>query len=153
MRSFALVTLLAAPVFAQGNDYATSLLSALNGLGLTSLASAIGNVSTTDSGKGLIGLLSNTSNQFTVFAPNNQGFKGAFPNATQINADPLGLANTISYHVVAGDLSNYTSKFPNTTIGRTFLSDSKLVMLEGGKSQVVAWSTYPDNATYVMNQK
>jgi uncharacterized surface protein with fasciclin (FAS1) repeats len=148
MRGIALLPLLAAPAFA---DYAGDLLKTLNGAGLTTLAQAITNISTTSGGKALIGLLSDTKSNFTVFAPTNQGFAGAFANTTG-PGDAPGLANIISYHVVAGDLQNYTSSYPNTTIGRTYLNAGNLVQLEGGKSQVLAWSNLNGNTT-ILNQK
>jgi uncharacterized surface protein with fasciclin (FAS1) repeats len=148
MRGLALLPLLAAPAFA---DYTSDLLGALKQNNLTSLAQAITNVSASDEGKTLINLLSDTKSNFTVFAPNNQGFAGAFPNTTGNGTAP-GLANVLSYHVVAGNLQNYTSSYPNTTIGRTYLNASNLVQLEGGKSQVLAWSNLNGNTT-ILNQK
>lgn len=148
MRGFALLPLLAAPAFA---DYAGDLVTTLKSLNLTSLAEAITNVSTQPEGMALINLLSSNSSNFTVFAPNNAGFAGAFANTTGNGTAP-GLANILSYHVVAGDLQNFTSTYPNTTIGRTYLNATNLVQLEGGKSQVLAWSTLNGNVT-VLNQK
>jgi uncharacterized surface protein with fasciclin (FAS1) repeats len=150
MRAFALVPLLAVPAIA---DYATDLLGALNGAGLTTFADVLKNVSTTDAGKGLVSLLSQNGTKFTVFAPNNQGWAGAFPNATSLNTSDPGVVNTLKYHVVSGSLQNYTADFPSTIVGRTYLNASELVKLEGNKSQVVAWSHYADGNTYVLNQK
>jgi uncharacterized surface protein with fasciclin (FAS1) repeats len=149
MRAFALVPLLAVPVFA---DYASDLVGNLTSLGLTTLAKTLGDIAGTDDGKAIISLLSNTTNNFTVFAPNDQAFKGAHPNATSTNSSDPGLFNTLKYHVVSGHLADYKANFPNTTIGRTFLNAPNLVNLEGNKSQVVAWSTLNDS-TYILNQK
>jgi hypothetical protein len=79
---------------------------------------------------------------------------GAFPNVTTLNVSDPGLIAALSYHVVAGSYADETANFPNTTIGRTYLNASSLVMLEGNKSQVLAWSHYgSDNTTHIMNQK
>jgi len=42
--------------------------------------------------------------------------------------------------------------FPNITLGRTFLNDSSLVQLEGGKAQVLAWTKMDDGKVYILNQ-
>jgi hypothetical protein len=71
-----------------------------------------------------------------------------------VNYSDPGLLGTLTYHVVSGEFGNEVANFPNTTIGRTYLSAPDRVMLEGNKSQVLAWSHYSsDNATHILNQK
>jgi hypothetical protein len=80
--------------------------------------------------------------------------KGVFPDTTAVNYSDPGLLGTLTYHVVSGEFGNEVATFPNTTIGRTYLSAPDCVMLEGNKSQVLAWSHYSsDNATHILNQK
>lgn len=149
MRTTILLPLLATPAFA---DYTSDLVGVLNGLGLTSLVAAIQNASQTDGGKTLISTLSNTTNNFTVFAPNNRAFSNAPSNATSPTESDPGLLNTLKYHVVAGSLATSTSGFPKTIVGHTYLDAPNVVMLEGNKTQAVALTTFNDT-TYVMNQK
>lgn len=78
---------------------------------------------------------------------------GAFQNATTNSSDP-GLLGTLHYHIVSGSFNNETQTYPNTTIGRTTLNASSLVMLEGNKSQVLAWSKWSsDDKVHILNQK
>lgn len=55
----------------QNSTYIAGLLQALNGAGLTTLATAVGFVNSTGSGNHLLALLSNQKNNYTIFAPNN----------------------------------------------------------------------------------
>ena len=55
----------------QNFTYIAGLLQALNGAGLTTLATAVGFVNSTGSGNHLLALLSNQKNNYTIFAPNN----------------------------------------------------------------------------------
>jgi uncharacterized surface protein with fasciclin (FAS1) repeats len=142
------LALVAAPAMA---DYASDLLSTLNSAGLTTLATTIGNVASTNEGKGLVSLLSMTDKNFTVFAPTNDGFSAAFPKGLS-GVSNLAVAETLQYHVVSGALGGAIVDFPATTIGRTYLNASDMVMLEGNKSQVVAWSKFNDSNVYVLNQ-
>ncbi|KAJ1307765.1 hypothetical protein OPQ81_001852 [Rhizoctonia solani] len=136
MRSYALLTALAAPALAQqlNTTYITGLLGALNGLGLTSLVSVASSVANdTNGGTALLAQLSQGNK--TVFAPNNEAF-GRVPQNVSSN---VGLLTSIlSYHVVDGhyNASDFARE-PGHTIVRTYLTNSSLVNLEGGKAQVL----------------
>ncbi|KAF9643665.1 FAS1 domain-containing protein [Thelephora ganbajun] len=132
----------------QNSTYLSGLLQTLNNAGLTCLASAVGSVNSTSTGNQLLANLSNQKNNYTVFAPNNDAFSNAPSSATQ---DPNVLTDVVAYHVVFGHFPNVTD-YPNTTIGRTSLEDSSVVMLEGNKSQVVAWARREDGQVHVLNQ-
>lgn len=73
------------------------------------------------------------------------------PSNITSNADLL--ADVVAYHVVQGNFTNITTTYPNTTLGRTLLSDPTYVQLEGNKSQVVAWATRADGKVHVLNQR
>lgn len=62
------------------------------------------------------------------------------------------MADLIAYHMVSGNFSGVTTHYPNVTLGRTLLADPKVVQLEGGKQQVVAWATRADGKVHVLNQ-
>jgi uncharacterized surface protein with fasciclin (FAS1) repeats len=130
----------------QNTTYVSGLVQALNNAGLTSLATTIGSVNSTGPGSQLLSNLSNQGKNYTIFAPNNDAFSSA--SGSQ---DPTALTDVIAYHVVSGHFSNVTD-YPNTTIGRTALADSSVVMLEGNKSQVVAWARREDGQVHVLNQ-
>lgn len=132
----------------QNATYVAGLLNALNSAGLTTLASAVGAINSTSVGSQLLGQLSNTTHNYTVFAPNNEAFNNVPNGVTQ---DPGALTDIIAYHVVFGHFSNVTN-YPNTTIGRTALGDPSVVMLEGNKDQVVAWAKREDGLVHVLNQ-
>jgi len=55
----------------QNATYLNGLFQALNGAGLTTLATAIGFVNSTGDGNQLLATLSNQKNNYTIFAPNN----------------------------------------------------------------------------------
>lgn len=55
----------------QNSTYVSGLIQALNNAGLTTLASAVGVVNSTNVGGQLLSNLSNQSKNYTVFAPNN----------------------------------------------------------------------------------
>lgn len=47
----------------------------------------------------------------------------------------------------------FSGVFPNVTLGRTLLNSSDLVMLEGNKSQVLAWTRNSENGNVtILNQ-
>lgn len=47
----------------------------------------------------------------------------------------------------------FSGVFPNVTLGRTLLNSSDLVMLEGNKSQVLAWTRHGENGDVtILNQ-
>lgn len=62
------------------------------------------------------------------------------------------MTNIVAYHVVFGHFNNVTD-YPNTTIGRSALGNTSVVMLEGNKNQVVAWARRNDGQVHVLNQK
>jgi len=130
------------------STYLSGLLQTLNNAGLTSLASALGAVNSTGPGSQLLANLSNQTTNYTVFAPNNDAFSSIPGGVTQ---DPNSLTDVVAYHVVFGHFKNVTD-YPNTTIGRTTLGDSSVVMLEGNKDQVVAWARRSDGQVHVLNQ-
>jgi uncharacterized surface protein with fasciclin (FAS1) repeats len=133
----------------QNSTYISGLVQALNNAGLTSLATAVGFANSTGSGNQLLADLSNQGNNYTIFAPNDAAFSNV---SSDINQDPSALANMVEYHVVFGHFQNVTD-YPNTTIGRTALGDSSVVMLEGNKNQVVAWARRGDDQVHVLNQQ
>jgi len=69
------LALTAALASAQSNSqnatYLAGLLQALNGAGLTTLATAVGFVNSTGAGNQLLATLSDQKNNYTIFAPNN----------------------------------------------------------------------------------
>jgi len=145
----ATLALTAALANAQQNaTYLSGLLQALNGAGLTTLATAVGFINSTGTGNQLLADLSNRNKNYTLFAPNNDAFSNAPSGVTQ---DPNALTDLVAYHVVFGHFQNVTD-YPNTTIGRTALGDPSVVMLEGGKNQVVAWARRSDGQVHVLNQ-
>ena len=62
----------------QNATYVSGLLDTLNNAGLTTLASAVGAVNSTDAGSQLLAKLSNQSTNYTIFAPNNDACQSAF---------------------------------------------------------------------------
>ena len=62
------------------------------------------------------------------------------------------LTNVVAYHIVFGHFEK-VADYPNTTICRTALGDSSVVMLEGGKNQVSAWTRRGDGQIHILNQK
>jgi len=67
----ALTTLANAQDNGQNATYLNGLLQALNGAGLTTLATAVGFVNSTGAGNQLLATLSNQKNNYTILAPNN----------------------------------------------------------------------------------
>lgn len=132
----------------QNSTYVSGLIQALNNAGLTVLSSAIGSINSTSSGSQLLSKLSNQSQNFTLFAPDNDAFNNIPSGITQ---DPNTLTDVVAYHVVFGHFNNVTD-YPNTTIGRTALGDPNVVLLEGNKNQVVAWARREDGQVHVLNQ-
>jgi uncharacterized surface protein with fasciclin (FAS1) repeats len=143
-----LLALTATLANAQNATYVSGLIQALNNAGLTTLASAVGAVNSTNVGSQLLSKLSDQSKNYTVFAPNNDAFNNVPGSVTQ---DPNSLVDIVAYHVVFGRFNNVTD-YPNTTIGRTALGDPNIVMLEGNKDQVVAWARREDGQVHVLNQ-
>ncbi|KDQ51353.1 hypothetical protein JAAARDRAFT_199187 [Jaapia argillacea MUCL 33604] len=133
--------------------YLNGLLNELTNAGFTSLVSAAASVENTTVGQEILSELSSASNgstKFTVFVPTNVAFSGVPSN---ISGDPNVLADVLAYHIVSGNIStNEIASYPNTTIGRTLLNDTNYVALEGGKSQVLAWTKWPNGNTTILNQ-
>lgn len=59
----------------QNSTYVSGLIQTLNNAGLTSLASAVGVVNSTNAGSQLLSKLSNQSQNYTVFAPSDNACK------------------------------------------------------------------------------
>ncbi|KAI8983181.1 FAS1 domain-containing protein [Trametes punicea] len=152
MRLFA-----AAPLFltcapaalAQNTTVLTNLLQALTQTGHSRLAGLATQLNSTASGQSVLSQLS-SGTPFVLFAPTDSAFDSAPSNITS-NADLL--ADVVAYHVVQGNFTGTSTHYPNTTLGRTLLSDPTYVQLEGNKSQVVAWAIREDNKTHVLNQR
>ncbi|KIK97589.1 hypothetical protein PAXRUDRAFT_824797 [Paxillus rubicundulus Ve08.2h10] len=130
-----------------GQSYLDGLVQTLTTNGLTQLASIATSLNGTAVGQGLLSQLPEGNK--TLFAPTNEALSAVDP-ATASN-DTL-LADIFSYHVVSGDFVNETQTYPNVTIGRTLLNDSAFVTLEGGKSQVLAWSKAENGSMIALNQ-
>ncbi|TDL21231.1 FAS1 domain-containing protein [Rickenella mellea] len=142
------IAALVAPALAQQNiTYLTSLLGALNSAGLTSLATAAGQINSTATGQNVLEQLSKQT-PFTVFAPNNNAFKGVPSN---ISSNVQLVSDIIAYHVLPGTFSTAATA-PNTTVARTLLNDSSVTFLEGNKNQVVAWQNSTSGKVTILNQ-
>ncbi|KAF9220365.1 Fasciclin-domain-containing protein [Gyrodon lividus] len=130
-----------------GQSYLDGLSQTLNAAGLTQLANITTLLNATTVGQELVAQLPQGNK--TLFAPTNQALSGLDPT---IASNGTLVADIISYHVVSGNFVNETQSSPNATIGRTLLNDSALVMLEGGKAQVLAWSKAENGSIFVLNQ-
>ncbi|CUA68481.1 hypothetical protein RSOLAG22IIIB_03518 [Rhizoctonia solani] len=145
MHIYALLAALTAPALAQNvnSTYINGLNNVLNGLGLTALVAVVNMVANdTNGGTALISQLSQGNK--TAFAPTNEAFSRAGLNPN--NNAGLLVPHT-SYHIVDGHYN--TSDFaqqPNHTIIRTYLTNSSLVDLEGGKGQVLVLERDGNNA-------
>ena len=72
----------------QNNTYLSGLLQTLNNAGLTSLASAVAFVNSTEGGNQLLVNLSDQGKNYTVFAPNNDACKStSYHTALGINSN------------------------------------------------------------------
>ncbi|CAE7186317.1 unnamed protein product [Rhizoctonia solani] len=133
MRSSVVLAALAAPALAQDPNYLTGLLGALNGLGLTSLVSVASSLANNTDGVALLSQLSQGNK--TIFAPSNDAFSEVPQN---VSSNTGLLASILSYHIADGhyNASDFAQR-PNHTIVRTYLNDSSLVSLGGGKAQVL----------------
>ncbi|KAG5635446.1 hypothetical protein H0H81_011239 [Sphagnurus paluster] len=142
-RSLVLLPILGLSVSAQSLN-ATGLIQALQGAGLTGLASAAALANQTEAGQSLIQALV-SGNNYTVFAPNNAAFQAP---AVAAITDADTIAAILAYHVLPGSYANATDKTaelqsgvaPSVTVGRSVLTNSSFVNLEGGKGQVCAWT-------------
>jgi len=132
----------------QTSSYVTGLIQALNNAGLTTLATQLTLANAIPIGSQFLSSLSNLNQNFTAFAPDNAAFTNL---PTAIIQDSKVLANLVSYHFVFGHFLGVTD-YPNTTIGRTALGNPSVVMLEGGKDQVVVWARRSDGLVHVLNQ-
>ncbi|KAI9062255.1 FAS1 domain-containing protein [Trametes sanguinea] len=135
--------------FAQNAAVLSQLVQALTSSGHTRLVSLAQQLNSTASGQSVLKQL--TSGQpFVLFAPTDSAFDSAPSNIT---SDVNLLADVVAYHVVQGNFSGTSTTYPNTTLGRTLLSDPTYVQLEGNKSQVVAWAIRADQKVHVLNQR
>ncbi|PFH48165.1 hypothetical protein AMATHDRAFT_66112 [Amanita thiersii Skay4041] len=137
-----------------------ALVNDLQNEGYTEFGNTILRINQTLEGQRILPQLVNGN--FTIFVPTDQALANFNQsNNTAVN-DTESLANIIAYHILPG---NYTlptpgtngtlisAVFPNTTVGRTLLDNSTVVQLEGGRSQVLAWSTFPGAQTpTILNQ-
>ncbi|CAE6407562.1 unnamed protein product [Rhizoctonia solani] len=145
MHIYALLAALTAPALAQNvnSTYINGLNNVLNGLGLTALVAVVNMVANdTNGGTTLISQLSQGNK--TAFAPTNEAFSRAGLNPN--NNAGLLVPHT-SYHIVDGhyNISDFAQQ-PNHTIIRTYLTNSSLVNLEGGKGQVLVLERDGNNA-------
>jgi len=130
--------------------FLTGLLGSLQSAGLTQLATIAQSINGTDVGQSLLANISN-GNPHLLFAPTDVALQSAPSNVT---GDAQTLADVLAYHVVPGNFTQAVPTYPNTTLGRTLLTDGNLVQLEGGnKAQVVAWATRADGRIHVLNQR
>ena len=72
----------------QISTYISGLVQALNGAGLTTLASAVGIVNSTGSGNQLLATLFNQKNNYTILAPNNDACSSSPPRHATLRSDP-----------------------------------------------------------------
>lgn len=150
-RSTALLALAAfAPAArAQNTTFLTGLLNAIQGAGLTQLATVAASLNSTPVGQQVLANISD-GGPFILFAPNNAAWQTAPSNVT---GSPSVLADVFAYHVVPGNFSQASSTYPNVTLGQSLYDDPLTVHLEGGKPQVVAWAVRADGKTHVLNQR
>ncbi|KAI0684163.1 hypothetical protein BC835DRAFT_1422514 [Cytidiella melzeri] len=134
---------------AQNATALAGLAAAFESMGLTSLVSVASTINGTSTGNTLLSNLTSGA-PYVVFAPNNDAWSKAPTNVTNNTSI---LADVFSYHLVPGNFSGDATVYPNVTLGRTLYNDPATVRLEGGKSQVVAWSIRADNKTHVLNQR
>jgi hypothetical protein len=80
---------------------------------------------------------------------------------TSITASASALSTATVFERLFGRQTNssnsfpqiFSGIFPNVTLGRTLLNSSDLVMLEGNKSQVLAWTRNSENGNVtILNQ-
>ncbi|KAG6826616.1 hypothetical protein H0H92_015128 [Tricholoma furcatifolium] len=143
-------------VHAQGQN-SSAIIDQLNNAGYTSFASALEKANGTQEGQNLLSQLNNGN--YTIIAPDNQAFDS--PEIQNASNDPQALANILSYHVLPGNFVNSSVNAsaldsgvqPNNTVGRTLLTNSSEVQLEGGKPQALAWTRNDsDGQIYFLNQ-
>lgn len=108
-------------VEATGEDAQTQLEAALQDLGLTSLASAVGQVDLSDLLEG---------NEFTLFAPNDEAFLALDrDDLTDLLAEPTRISDLLQNHIVVGE-----------QITADDLADAGTVTAESGLSLTVSES-------------
>ncbi|KIP05780.1 hypothetical protein PHLGIDRAFT_107813, partial [Phlebiopsis gigantea 11061_1 CR5-6] len=142
------VVLAAVSARAQNTTFLDGLVTALQGAGLTELVNVAAAVNGTSVGQSLLTNLT-SGDAYTIFAPDNDAWSSASSNITN---NVTTLADVFSYHVIPGNLANFSSRYPNVTLARTLYDDPLTVHLEGGKPQVVAWAVRGDDQTHVLNQ-
>ncbi|KAI0716117.1 hypothetical protein C8T65DRAFT_124642 [Cerioporus squamosus] len=150
MRFFPAASLLLASapaVLGQNATILEGLVDALKSSGLAHLASVASQLNTTAAGPSVLNQLA-SGGQYVLFAPNDTAFQQA-----SVPSDPDELTDLVAYHIVSGNFSGVVTNYTNVTLGRTLLSDPKLVHLETpGEHQVVAWATRSDGQVHVLNQ-
>lgn len=158
------------PAFAwsQNLTFLEGLINDLTTLGFGNFSQILLQINGTEVGNAVLGELGNGNH--TIFVPSNEAFATFNTTNATVAGDPNTLANIIAYHVLPGDFfqPNATSPtggnattnatlisatFPNVTVGRTLLDNSSFVQLEGNKSQVLAWTIFPNETTpTILNQ-
>ncbi|KAH9913125.1 FAS1 domain-containing protein [Epithele typhae] len=152
MRLFSAATLLFAAcpvVWAQNATLVPGLIAALNAAGLTSLANITQGLNTTTTGGAILTQLQ-SGRSFLIFAPSNEAL-AAIPS--NVSSNPEILNDIISYHIVQGNFSGVVTNYPNVTLGRTLLNDSRFVSLEGDQAQALAWANRSDGKFHILNQR
>ncbi|KIJ63995.1 hypothetical protein HYDPIDRAFT_133294 [Hydnomerulius pinastri MD-312] len=129
-----------------GQSYLEGLVQTLNANGLTQLASIGTSLNGTTIGQQVLAALPEGNK--TLFAPTNAALSALDP---AVAGNQNLLSDIIAYHVVSGNFVNQSETYPNVTIGRTLLNDSALVMLEGGKAQVLPWSKAANGSMFALN--
>ncbi|RDX40108.1 FAS1 domain-containing protein [Lentinus brumalis] len=147
MRLFAAVSLLlasASAVLGQNATFLEGFLNHLNSTGHTRFGGIAARLNSSAAGPSVLNQLS-SGGLYVLFAPND--------TACDVPSDADELTDLVAYHIVSGNFSGVTTNYTNTTLGRTLLSDPKLVQLEApGEHQVVAWATRADGQVHVLNQ-
>ncbi|KAL4243904.1 hypothetical protein ABKN59_011145 [Abortiporus biennis] len=147
MKFFAFAALAAALPslsYAQNETFIADLIQTLQAAKLNQLANIAQQLNASGVGQYLLSNISN-GDPHLFFAPLDTALTNI---PTNISTEDL-----IGYHIVPGSVGTPTI-YPNTTIGRTLLTDPLFVQLEGdNKAQVVAWAQREDNKTHVLNQR
>ncbi|KAI0735975.1 FAS1 domain-containing protein [Earliella scabrosa] len=132
----------------QNTTFLAGLLQSLTASGHTQLATTASQLNSSAAGQSVLSQLSSGS-PFVLFAPSNQAFQNL---SSDVTSDTDVLADIIAYHIVSGNFSGVETNYPNVTLGRSLLSDPRVVQLEGGQHQVVAWARRGDGMIHVLNQ-
>ncbi|KAF9471118.1 FAS1 domain-containing protein [Pholiota conissans] len=95
-------------VLADGNftAFLSQYVSALQSAGFSGIANALEAINGTTVGEQLLSRLANTTNNYTVFVPDNDAVRRI---PTSISSNASFFAEYISYHIVEGDFTNTTN--------------------------------------------